>query len=221
MRNHLFLSSFDNLEALPDKVYWSLEEAILEGKIKPGDRLIENELSKGFGVSRGPIREALRLLEKDGLIRRVPRRGAIVEWISKEDISEIYEIVAILEGLAARNFCKGATGDELAKLRQIYQEMETQVKKNNVLKYQKLNREFHEMIVLGNNNKKVKAIYNNFQKQIRLVRKMNLSFVGRPEISLKEHKNILNAVLRKQPGKAEQEARQHIERAASMFLSTT
>ncbi len=221
MRNHLFLSSFDNLEALPDKVYCSLEEAILEGKIKPGDRLIENELSKGFGVSRGPIREALRLLEKDGLIRRVPRRGAIVDWISKEDISEIYEIVAILEGLAARNFCKGATGDELAKLRQIYQEMETQVKKNNVLKYQKLNREFHEMIVLGNNNKKVKAIYNNFQKQIRLVRKMNLSFVGRPEISLKEHKNILNALLRKQPGKAEQEARQHIERAASMFLSTT
>ncbi|MDI7260380.1 MAG: GntR family transcriptional regulator [Thermodesulfobacteriota bacterium] len=206
---------------MPDKVYCSLEKAILEGKIRPGDRLIEDELSKGFGVSRGPIREALRLLEKDGLIRRVPRKGAIVQWISKEDISEIYEIVAILEGLAARNFCKGATGDELAKLRQIYQEMETQVKKNNVLKYQKLNREFHEMIVLGSNNKKVKAIYNNFQKQIRLVRKMNLSFVSRPKISLKEHKNILNAILRKQPGKAEQEARQHIERAASMFLSAT
>ena len=127
MKDGLFLSSLDNHDALPDRIYLSLEEAILEGKVKPGDRLIEDELSKGFGVSRGPIREALRLLEKDGLVKRVPRKGAIVEWISKDDISEMFEVRSVLEGLAAKIFCGRATDAELSGLEGIYKQMKRPV----------------------------------------------------------------------------------------------
>jgi DNA-binding GntR family transcriptional regulator len=218
MKNSFSLPSLNRLEVLPDKIYSSLEGAILQGRIKPGDRLIEDELSRSFGVSRGPIREAFRLLEKDGLIRRVPRKGAIVESISKEDISAIYEVVGILEGLAARLFCKKATADELARLKQIYEAMEIQVKKDHYVKYQRLNREFHGVIINGCHNKKIRGIYENFQKQIRWFQKITLSHIGRPEISLVEHKDMLKAFLKRDAEKAEVVAREHIERATAIYL---
>ena len=217
MKDNLFLTSFDNHEALPDKIYLSLEEAILEGKVKPGDRLIEDELSKGFGVSRGPIREALRLLEKDGLVKRVPRKGAIVEWISKDDISEMFEVRSVLEGLAARIFCGRATDEELSGLEGIYEQMGVEIERKNTLKYRKLNREFHTLIIRGSRNRKLQEISEKFEKQIRWFQKMALSSVGRPEISLKEHKSILDAFMRRQPEEAEREARKHIEHASIMF----
>ncbi|OGP62152.1 MAG: hypothetical protein A2170_10685 [Deltaproteobacteria bacterium RBG_13_53_10] len=117
--DQIFMGKFSNLpslngaETLPQKIYASLEEAILQGKVKPGDRLIEDDLSSRFGISRGPIREAFRLMERDGLIQVVPRKGAIVKSISLEDISEIYEIVSALEGLAAKLFCERAPQKEL------------------------------------------------------------------------------------------------------------
>jgi len=215
------IPSLNHHEVLPDKIYSSLEGAILRGRIKPGDRLIEDELSRSLVVSRGPIREAFRLLEKDGLIRRVPRKGAIVESISKEDISEIYEVIGILEGLAAKLFCKKATDDELARLDQIYEEMEVQVKKDHFVKYQRLNREFHGVIINGCHNKKIKEIYENFQRQIRWFQKITLSYIGRPEISLEEHKNMLKAFLKRDAEKAEVRARKHIERATAIYLKAT
>jgi DNA-binding GntR family transcriptional regulator len=221
MKNNSFLLSFDSHEALPDRIYSTLEEAILEGKIKPGDRLIEDELSKGFGVSRGPIREALRLLEKDGLVKRVPRKGAIVEWISKDDISEMFQVRSVLEGLAAKIFCGRVTDEELSKLEEIYRQMEAEVEKKNTLKYRRLNREFHSMIIRGSRNRKILEIAEKYEKQIRWFQKMALSSVGRPEISLREHKAILAAFLRRQPEDAEREVRKHLEHASTMFEGMT
>jgi DNA-binding GntR family transcriptional regulator len=221
MKNSFSIPSLNHLEVLPDKIYSSLEGAILQGRIKPGDRLIEDELSRSLGVSRGPIREAFRLLEKDRLIRRVPRKGAVVESISKEDISDIYEIIGIFEGLAAKLFCKQGTEDELARLKQIYEEMEIRVKKDHFVKYQRLNREFHGVIINGCRNKKIKELYENFQKQIRWFQKVTLSYMGRAEISLEEHKNMLKAFLKRDPGKAEVLAREHIERATAIYLKAT
>jgi DNA-binding GntR family transcriptional regulator len=215
------IPSLNHEETLPDKIYSSLEGAILQGRIKPGERLIEDELSRGLGVSRGPIREAFRLLEKDGLIRRVPRKGAIVESISKEDISEIYEVIGILEGLAAKLFCQKATDDELARLKQVYEEMEAEVKKDHFVKYQRLNREFHGVIINGCHNKKIRKIYENFQRQIHWFQKVTLSYGGRPEISLREHRNMLKAFLKRDAEKAEGMAREHIERAIAIYVKAS
>jgi len=85
--------------------------------------LIESELSNRFGISRGPIREAFRLMEKDGLIKMIPRRGTIVRSISQEDLSEVYEIISVLEGLAGRLFCERGTKEDLARLKKLYKEM--------------------------------------------------------------------------------------------------
>lgn len=220
MESSFVLPPFDDIETLPRKVYYSLQKAILNGNIKPGGRLIEDELSKMLKVSRAPIREAFRLLEKDGFIKIVPRKGAIVQSISKEDISDIYEIRTVLEGLAAKLFCERSTDEDLNKLQMIYKNMETALKNNRIQKYRKLNREFHEIFINGSNNKKVKEIYENFRKQIDWFQRVTLSSVRRPVISLKEHKKILEAFLRNDPRRAEREARQHVEHAARIYLET-
>jgi DNA-binding GntR family transcriptional regulator len=221
MGKNLPLPSLNNVKTLSNRVYLLLEDAILRGKIKQGDRLIEDELSTVMGVSRVPIREAFRLMEKEGLIKIIPRKGAIVSSISREDVAEIYEVSSVLEGLAAGLFCKRATETELQKMRKICRDMETQIEKENLLKFRKLNRDFHEVFINGCSNKKIKEVYDSFQKQLHWFQNVSLSSQGRPEISLKEHKSILDAFLKKDSEAAEYAARDHVRRAANYFLSKT
>jgi DNA-binding GntR family transcriptional regulator len=160
-------------------------------------------------------------MEKEGLIKIIPRKGAIVSSVSREDVAEIYEVSCVLEGLAAGLFCKRATETELKKMKKICQDMETQIKKKNLLKYRKLNRDFHEVFINGCANKKIKEVYNSFQKQIHWFQNVSLSSQGRPELSLKEHMRILDAFLKKDSEAAEHAARDHVRRAANYFLSKT
>jgi len=213
------LPSLNNAETLPEKISASLEQAILQGKVRPGDRLIENDLSRSFGISRGPIREAFRLMEKEGLIKMIPRKGAIVRPLSREDLSEVYEVISVLEGLAGRLFCERGTREDLARLKKIYKGMETQVKRNSLSKYEKLNREFHDVFINGSGNKRIRQICSTFQKQIRWFQKITLSFAGRQEISLKEHKRMLDAFSKRDSERAEHEAREHVKRASKMYLN--
>lgn len=214
------LRSLNNGETLPEKIQSSLEGAILQGKIKPGDRLIENELSHRLGISRGPIREAFRSIEKEGLIKMVPRKGAVVCSLSLEDLSETYEIISVLEGLAGRLFCERGTEEDLARLKKLYREMETQVTNNNLSKYKELNRRFHDVFISGSRNKRIEQICSTIQKQILWFQKVTLSYKGRPEISLKEHKRMLGAFSKRDSERAEHEVREHMNRAARTYLST-
>jgi len=213
------LPSLNNAETLPEKISASLEQAILQGKVRPGDRLIENDLSRSFGISRGPIREAFRLMEKEGLIKMIPRKGAIVRPLSREDLSEVYEVISVLEGLAGKLFCERGTKEDLARLKKIYKGMEIQVKKNNLSKYERLNREFHDIFISGSGNKRIRQVCSTFQKQIRWFQKMTLSFAGRQEISLKEHKRMLDAFSRRDSEGAEHQVREHVKRASKTYLN--
>jgi DNA-binding GntR family transcriptional regulator len=215
MNKNLFLPSFENNETLPEKICASLENAILQGKIKPGERLIEDSLSRSFKVSRAPIREALRLLEKEGLIKRLPRRGAVVESISLDTISDICEVRSVLEGLAARLFCQRASDEEIQRMEQIYERMKQSL---DHLQYRKLNREFHDLFINGCGNKNVKDLCENFQKRKIWFERIILSSQGRPEISLKEHEGILGGFKKRDAQEVEAEVRLHMERAADIYL---
>lgn len=215
MNKNLSLPSFENNETLPEKICASLENAILQGKIKPAERLIEDELSKSFKVSRAPIRESLRLLEKEGLIKRLPRRGAVVESISIESISDICEVRSVLEGLAARLFCQKASNTDIHKLEQIYENMKRRLGQSH---YRKLNREFHDLFTNGCRNKNLKELCENYQKRKIWFERITLSSRGRPEISLKEHEKILKAFQKRDAKKAELEVRLHMERAADIYI---
>jgi DNA-binding GntR family transcriptional regulator len=212
--NRSFLPSLDH-DTLAFKAYASLQEAILQGKIKPGDRLIEDELSAAFGISRAPIREALRLMEKDGLVRIIRRKGALVSRFSMEDILESYEILGVLEGLAARLFCQKAEEQEISDLQKICRGMEAQVSNSNFSEYRRLNREFHAAFIRGSRSRKIKELHEQIQKQIDWFQRVTLSHKGRPRVSLHEHKAILRAFQLRNGKEAEDEVRKHVMRASS------
>jgi DNA-binding GntR family transcriptional regulator len=222
MNKSTFLHSFENSETLTEKIHFSLEEAILEGKLKPNDRLVEEELSRTFKISRGPIREAFRLLERDGFIKIIPRKGAIVQEISRKDILDVYEIRSVLEGLAVRLACATENDKELKKLEAIYEAMESLRKDTDTVrrakKYKKLNREFHNTIILMSNNKKIMDIYANFQKQIAWFQNVTLSAELRCDVSMREHKELLDCCLRRDADGAEKTARSHLENAVKIII---
>jgi len=218
MDKRLPLPSLNNVGTLPSRVYLVLEEAILQGKIKQGERLIEEELAGVLGVSRAPIREALRMMQKEGLVVVSPRKGAIVNSISREDIAEIYKVSSVLEGLSVELFCARASAEERADLQALYASMEQQVRKKDLVQYRKLNRQFHEALIHGSGNKKIKEICGSLQKQISWFQNMNLSVSGRMKTSLREHKRIIDAFLKRNPEAARNAAVEHITRAAEAFL---
>ncbi|HAA47289.1 MAG TPA: hypothetical protein DCE03_02200, partial [Synergistaceae bacterium] len=104
-------------------VYETLREAIFRKELKPGDKLVENDLAEKLDVSRTPVREALRMLESEGLIERNPRKGLFVKGFTAEDVMEIYSIRQALEALAIRICCQRITEDEVAELKDLYAKM--------------------------------------------------------------------------------------------------
>lgn len=207
----------ENPETLPDKVYAAVQEAIINGRIRPGDRIIEQEMSKMLKISRGPIREAMARLERDGFVKRLPRRGVIVEMISETDVISIYQIRTVLEGLAARLFCKWASAEALDSLDDMLRKMEAQLKQGDLNQYRKLNLEFHETLIKGSENKRIMEIYSLYRKHIFWFTLAStetwLSLIDNPEISFKDHVFIVKALRARDAEKAEHAVRIHIERA--------
>jgi DNA-binding GntR family transcriptional regulator len=132
---------------LGQQVSHILTEAILEGVLKGGDQLTEVELQKQFGISRSPLREAFRDLEKKGLVVIIPRRGTFVKRITRKDIEENFPVRSVLEGLAAKEAHPKMTGQILEELAQVLDKMETAVEKNDTKAYWKNHLEFHDIFI--------------------------------------------------------------------------
>ena len=145
-----FRLSDQDRATLQYKVTTKLREAILMGEFKMGERLIQEEWAEKLGVSRMPIREALRQLEVEGLVRLEPRRGAIVTPISIDDIEEIYQLRALLEGEAVERSLPYLDADDVIELENLYEQMEKlNADEHNVAKYTERNAEFHRILRAG------------------------------------------------------------------------
>jgi DNA-binding GntR family transcriptional regulator len=129
-----------------------LTEAILEGDLKGGDQLVEAELQKQFGISRSPLREAFRDLEKKGLVVIIPRRGTFVKRITRKDIEENFPVRAVLEGLAAQEAYRKITGNALEEMSHVLGQMAKAVKENDTKAYWKSHLEFHDIFIKASGN---------------------------------------------------------------------
>jgi len=143
------LESFNvsNLKPIRDMIYDSIRQAIFEGELKAGDRLVEKELAEKMKVSRTPIREALRKLEAEGLIRHVPRKGVVVKDFTKEEIIEIYSIRQALEALAITYTIKNITKEEIKKLKDIINKMRELTDKDDTINLFKTSQEFNDILL--------------------------------------------------------------------------
>jgi DNA-binding GntR family transcriptional regulator len=196
--------------SLRERIFNQIREDIINGKYKPGDSLIELKLAEELGVSRTPVREAIRQLELEGLVSSIPNKGVIVEGISKQDMNDIYEIRESLEGLAARWAIRRIEKESLKELEDIYELMEFYTEKGDLDHVGELNSRFHEVIFEATKSAPLKQVLSDFQFYIENVRLASLKSPGRAQESLKEHRAILEAFKKGDLEEGERALVQHV-----------
>jgi len=205
--------------ATRDKVYSILSKAIFQGNLKPGQRLVESKLAKLMKVSRTPIREAIIELEQKGLVVSSPPKGVKVAPLpSKEELTEFYDINSVLRGLAARKATHNITSQEIKCLEEIIAESEHFLKEDSLKNIAKLNIKFHQIIDQSSKSKELILLLDNVYKKSRERFSEIISQKKRQEKSIKEHKIILQALIKKDEELVEHLMREHIENAKEDLL---
>jgi len=196
--------------SLREKIFQKLRQDILDGKYKAGDSLVEMKLAEEMGVSRTPVREAIRQLELEGLVSSIPNKGVFVEGITRQDIEDIYAIRECMEGLAARWAIERMDEKSLRELENIYDLMEFYTTKGDLDQVGELNSQFHDIIFESTKSKPLMQILSDFQYYIENIRLASLKAPGRAMQSLIEHKAIVQAFKERDIAKGEKVLVEHI-----------
>ncbi len=195
---------------LHDEVVDRLRMLILNGELEPKSRVNENSLAKRFGISRTPLREAIKILAAEGLLVLLPNRGARVAAITKREIEEITEIVASLEALGAELACRNITPEEIESLQAMHSEMVTAWKNDDKDAYFRLNRQIHETIILVSRNQMLKEVYFNLSGRIQALRYTARKTDAQWRRAIAEHELLLNYISSGLPDETAQIMRIHI-----------
>ena len=191
-------------------IYQEIKEDIINGKYKPNERIVISDVAREFGASDIPVREAMRHLESDGLIQSKPYVGAIVTDFDLADIRKIYQIRAVLEGLATRQAVDRIDKNGVKKLETILSKMTKTVGSGNYIQLSNLNREFHHVIYAASENEYlIKVIFDLWDISLRA--RAIFSFMPqRAQEAVSEHKNIVAALKKKDGSLAEKLVIQHM-----------
>ncbi|AEV16336.1 Transcriptional regulator, GntR [Thermus sp. CCB_US3_UF1] len=193
------------------QAYQRLREAILQGELLPGQRLVEKELSERFGLGRAAIRTALAKLEQDGLVESEPYRGAWVRVITEEEAVEILEARMALECLAVRHAARKATPEAIARLRQIHAQMEARFREGDLLGMSELNSLFHRTLVEISGHGAARRLIEALRAQGVRHQFRTVLVPGRSQRSLEEHRLILEAVAAHDEEAAERAMKAHLQ----------
>lgn len=180
--------------SLHDTLVAYLREMVLNGELRPGDKVPEQQLCERFDVSRTPLREALKVLAAEGIIRLQMNRGAVVAETTKEEIEEIFPIMGALEAVAGKMACQRASDDEIARIRRQHEEMNAHYAAGNEKEYLRLNRKIHEDIVALSGNTTLKALYQQMLTRIRSIRFVANKGKEQWEQAMREHDAIIKAL---------------------------
>lgn len=198
--------------SLRGRVFERLREDILSGVYKEKEELREVSIGEELGVSRTPVREALRQLELEGLVKIIPNKGAYVTGITQADVRDIYRIRSVLEGLCARWATEHITEEQMTELEEILILAEFHLKKNAKCAEQVsvLDGRFHKVLYEASNSRIMEHVLTDFHKYVKMARKMSVGSKSRAEKSVREHRQILEAIKRKDADMAETLANQHM-----------
>lgn len=219
MRDKLSAINLDGMKPLRELVFDALREAILNGTtLKPGERMMETKLAEELGVSRTPVREAIRKLELEGLVVMLPRKGAYVADISSRDLVELFEVRGALESLAAGLAAERITAEELEQLEQILHRISFYVETKDLEKLIEADTEFHDVLYTASRNRKLSSIIAAMREQIQRFRTNSLAKPGRMREALIEHKKIVEAISQRDVALAQKLAVRHIENAEERLM---
>ncbi len=212
--------NLDSYKPLRELVLEAIRTAIMNGSLQPRERLMEIQLAEELGVSRTPVREALRKLELEGFIVMVPRKGAYVSDLTIKDIADVFEIRAALEGLAGALAAERITEEELDEMERLLVEKGEAIHQNDIDKLVEADTRFHEALYKASRNERLTTIISNLREQIQRFRLTSLSVPGRRTDSLEEHRNILEAIQARDIQVARQLAQEHIENAENVLIES-
>lgn len=196
--------------SLPLQLAETIKEMIYSGALKPGERLNEVALAGNLGVSRGPLREAIRVLTGFGLVTPVLNRGVYVRELSVAEMVEISELRAVVFGFIAGSAAEQRSVKEIARLKSLIEELDQAVETADSGRYYNLNLEFHSGIVALCGSQRAARVYSDFVKELHLFRRQNFENHGNMRKSQSEHRRIFEAVAAGDKIKATREAEEHI-----------
>lgn len=214
-----------NMESEPDSdlplrelVFNTIKSAILSGKISPGERLLENHIAEKLGVSRTPVREALRMLQTENLVRLIPRKGAQVLEMGKKDIKDVLEVRSALEALSVSLACTRMTLEELEKLKE---QQKRFIKSCQGSSYEEmcLNDElFHDIIFKASRNEKLSFLFSNLRMQLYRYRLAYFKSNGLQNIAISQHEEIIKAISSHNVSEGTRTASNHINFLSNVLL---
>lgn len=205
---------------LRDVVFNTLRQAILRGELKPGERLMEIQLANKLGVSRTPIREAIRKLELEGLVLMIPRRGAEVAEITEKSLRDVLEVRRTLEELAVRLACLRMKPEDLEQLKLAAAEFECVLGDEDITVVAEADVAFHDVIYLATDNERLISLLNNFREQMYRYRVEYLKKKEFHKKLLKEHEEIIRAIENGECDRATEVMSQHIENQVEVVSDT-
>ena len=218
MDNRLAPIKLDSYQPLREVVCESLREAIRNGVLKPGERIMEIQLAEELGVSRTPVREAIRKLELEGYVVMMPRRGTYVASMSIRDINEIFEIRTALESLSNGLAADHITDEELEHLQRLLVIIGGYIKEGNMEKIVETDIEFHDTMYHAARNTRLVGIISNLRDQLTRFRTLSMSYPGRLEATLEEHRLIVEAIGQGDRKAASKAAERHMENSEKTLL---
>ena len=198
--------------SLHDEVASQLRDRIFAGELMPGVFLDEAQLAQQMNISRTPLREALKVLTAEGLVRHEPRRGCFVREVTEKDLDEIFPVIALLEGRCAREAALHATDADLQALEALHDKLTRHAKARRISDYYTVNYAIHEAIITLADNRWLAQVIGDLRKILKLARLQQLYAPGRLEQSLSEHLAVFAALKARDPEGAEAAMRTHLHR---------
>ncbi|MBQ8802394.1 MAG: GntR family transcriptional regulator [Tyzzerella sp.] len=205
---------------LRDVVFNTLRQAILRGELKPGERLMEIQLANKLGVSRTPIREAIRKLELEGLVLMIPRRGAEVAEITEKSLRDVLEVRRALEELSVQLACERITEEQIQELKEVAKEFEGVLKSGDVTEYAEVDVKFHDIIYHATDNQRLIQLLYNLREQMYRYR---VEYLKREEVHeqiLEEHNYIIEMIEKGDRERAVAAVCQHIDNQVEAVADT-
>jgi len=204
---------------LRDVVFNTLRQAILTGELKPGERLMEIHLANKLGVSRTPIREAIRKLELEGLVTMIPRRGAEVAQITEKSMNDVLEIRSALDALCVELACERITQEDTGRLKQACEAFEAAVRTKDIKKIARADVELHDIIAQATGNQRLIQLINNLSEQMYRYRFEYIKDISQHQRLIDEHRMIYESIEKKDKETASQAAHVHIDNQKKAIIA--
>lgn len=219
MKEPKFNVTMNEYLPLRDVVFNTLRQAILRGELKPGERLMENQLANKLGVSRTPIREALRKLELEGLVNMVPRKGAEVADITEKSLRDVLEVRKALEELSVQLACEKITEEEIEELKRVAERFKDTLDDQDVTKIAEADVAFHDVIYTATDNQKLILLLNNLREQMYRYRVEYLKKEEAYPQLIAEHEELIDNISKRNKEEATRIMCEHIDNQVATVIN--